>query len=238
MKPRGLLFMGLVLVLGTAVAAPATTVHTPRHFGPRPENLAQIIRDWDFLVDDNALRQALVLESLPPGDYAINHYAVDPVRSRSRGHHPPIIPLPGHGHHPAADGIRLLIPQYSGSWACDLTFTALSNFGFFEAAHGSTYLLSTQPYPATVPPFHLSGGLIFDLGEMNSLYAGQYIIAFETGGHHHFRCGLDYDDLVIHLSRLDPPAPAPLPGALPLLGGGLVSLVIFRVVQRRYSSRV
>jgi len=148
MKPGNLLLMVLVLVLGTAVAAPAITLHTPWEFGQREANLAQIIRVWGFSVDNNALRQAIPLESLPAGAYSINHYAVDPDKSRPRGMYPPVITLPGRGHQPPADGIRLLIPKKSGSWECDLSFTETSDFGFFEAANRKTILLTTQNHPS------------------------------------------------------------------------------------------
>ncbi len=86
---------------------------TPREFGPKEENLAQIIPAWGFSVDNNALRHAIPLESLPPGDYSINHYALDPGKSRP-GVRPLVITLPGRGHQPPADGIRVLIPKNQG----------------------------------------------------------------------------------------------------------------------------
>jgi len=236
MKPGNLLLMVLVLVLATAVAAPAITIHPPWEFGQKEDNLAQIIRAWGFPVDRNALRHAIPLESLSAGDYSIEHYAVNPGKSRPRGADPPVITLPGRGHQPPADGIRLLIPKQSGSWECDLTFTETSDFGFFEVARRKTILLTTQNHPSAAPPFHPSSGLIFDLGEINPLYAGQYIIAFEEGRNHHPFCRLDSNDLVVHVHRLNQGDPMPLPGTLPLLGGGLFSLLILRFCQRRFAS--
>ena len=144
MKPGNLLFMVLVLLLGMAVAAPAVTIHTPWEFGQKEENLSQIISAWGFPVDNNTLRHAIPLESLPAGAYSINHYAVDPGKSQPRGMDPRVITLPGRGHQPPADGIRLLIPKKSGSWECDLSFTETSDFGFFEATKRKTILLTTQ----------------------------------------------------------------------------------------------
>ncbi len=136
MKPGNLLLMVLVLVLATAVVAPAITLHTPWEFGPNEENLAQIIRAWGLPVDDSALRRAIPLDSLPPGAYSIDHYALGPGQSRPWEIHPLVITLPGRGHQPPAEGIRLLIPKQSGPWTGDLTFTETSDFGFLRPPTG------------------------------------------------------------------------------------------------------
>ena len=109
MKPGNLLLMVLVLVLGTAVAAPAITIHTPWEFGQKEENLAQIISSWGFPVDNNALRYTIPLESLPAGTYSISHYAIDPGKPQPQDMYPSVITLPGRGHQPPADGILSLI---------------------------------------------------------------------------------------------------------------------------------
>jgi hypothetical protein len=73
-----------------------------------------------------------------------------------------------------------------------------------------------------------------DLGEINPLYAGQYIIAFEDGRKGH-ACGkLDYYDLVVHVGS--DPLPAPLPATLPLVGGGLLGLLIRRWRRQRFTA--
>ena len=236
MKPGNLLFMVLVLLLGMAVAAPAVTIHTPWEFGQKEANLAQIISAWGFPVNNNALRHAIPLESLPAGDYSINHYAVDPDKSQPRCIDPPVITLPGHGHHPPADGIRLLIPKKSGSWECNMTFTETSDFDFFEATKKKTIFLTTQNQNSASSHYHRSSGLIFDLGEINPLYAGQYLIAFESEGNRHHFWSLDGNSLVIHLQRLDNVHPVPLPGTLPLMGGGLLCLMILTCYRRRLVS--
>src|SRR5450759_1661866 len=100
MKPGNLLLMVLVLVLGTAVAAPAITIHTPWEFGQKEENLAQIISSWGFPVDNNALRDTTLQESLPSGTYVISHYAIDPVKSQPGGIYPSAITPPGRGDQP------------------------------------------------------------------------------------------------------------------------------------------
>jgi hypothetical protein len=236
MKPGTLLLMVLVLLLGTAVAAPAVTIHTPWEFGQKEENLSHIISAWGFLVDIDTLRHATPLESLPAGAYSINHYAINPGKSQPRGIDAPVITFPGRGHHPPADGIRLLIPNKSGSWECDLSFTETSDFGFFEATKKKTILLTTQNHNSASNHYRRSSGLIFDLGDTNPLYAGQYIIAFEEGRNRHRFGRLDYNDLVIHLHRMDNGNQVPLPGTLPLVGGGLFCLMIRWSYRRRFAS--
>ena len=236
MKPDNLPLMVLVLLLGTAVAAPAVTIHTPWGFGPQEKDLAPIISDWGFPIDNNALQHTAPLESLPAGRYSISHYALVPGEAQPRGTSPLAITLPGRGGQPPADGIRLLIPQKSGNWECDLAFTATSDFGFFEATKRKTILLTTQNPDSATKPSHPRCGLIFDLGEINPLYAGQYIIAFEEGGNRHPFGDLGHKDLVIHVSRLDDGNHLPLPGTLPLVGGGLLCLLILRFCQRRFAS--
>jgi hypothetical protein len=236
MKPGNFLFMVLVLLLGMAVAAPAVTIHTPREFGEKEESLSQIISAWGFPVDNNALRHATPLESLPAGAYSINHYAISPGKPQPRGIDPPVITLPGRGHQPPADGLQWLIPKNPGSWECDLTFTETSDFGFFEATKRKTILLTTQNHNPASSHYHRSSGLIFDLGEIDPIYYGQYIIAFEEGRNRHRFDRLDYNDLVMHVHRIDAGNPTPLPGNLPLVGGGLLCLMILWCYRRRLAS--
>jgi hypothetical protein len=179
MKPRNLLFMVLVLLLGMAVAAPAVTIHTPWEFGHKEKNLSQIITAWGFAVDMNTLRHTTPLESLPAGSYSISHYAIDLDKPQPLGiYHSG---SRGYGHQPPADGNHWLIPKKPVNRECDLAFTETSPFVFFEAAKRKTILLTTQNQDSASGHYHRSSGLIFDLGEINSLYGGQYIIAFEEG---------------------------------------------------------
>ena len=67
MKPGNLLFMVLVLLLGTVVAAPAITIHSPWKFWPHEENLSQIIPAWGFPVDNDTLQHTTPLKSLSSG---------------------------------------------------------------------------------------------------------------------------------------------------------------------------
>jgi hypothetical protein len=230
MKPGNLLLMVLVLLLGTAVAAPAVTLHTPWKSCQKEESLYQIISAWGFPVDYTTLQHATPLESLPAGTYVMSHYAIGRGKSQPRGFYPWAITPPGCGDQPPADGIQLLIPKQSGNWACDIAFTETSEFGFFETSRKGTILLTTQNHLSAIRPYHQLSGLIFDLGEIDPLYCGQYIVVFEDGRWRHPFCRLDYHDLVIHVEAV------PLPGTLPLVGGGLLCLLIPGFYQRLFAS--
>jgi hypothetical protein len=230
MKPGNLLLIVLVLLLGMAVAVPAVTIQTPWKSGPKEENLYHIITAWGFPVDNETLQHATPLESLPAGAYVIKNYARDRGKSQLLGIYPWAMTPPGRGDQPPADGIQLLNPKKPGNWECDVAFTAISDFGFFDATQKTTSLLTTQNQNSASSPYHQSSGLIFDLGEINPLYSGQYIIAFEEGRNRHPFGDLDYNDLVIHVEAM------PLPGTLPLVGGGLLGLLILRFCQRRFAS--
>jgi hypothetical protein len=235
MKPGNLLCMVLVLLLGMAVAAPAVTIHTPWEFGPKEANLSQMISAWGFPVDIQPLRHATPLEGLPGGTYSINHYAINPGMHPPLGIYPPVITLPGPGLQPPAEGLQWLIPKKPGDWECDIAFTETSDFDFFKATHMNTIFLATQNQNSASSHYHRSSGLIFDLGRINPLYGGQYIIAFEEGRNRHSFGHLDYHDLVIHIHRLDSGNHVPLPGTLPLAGGGLLCLVILRCCRRGFA---
>jgi hypothetical protein len=236
MKPGNLLLMVLVLLLGMAVAAPAVTIHSPWQAGPNEENLYQILAAWGFPVDNHTLQHATSLESLPAGTYSISHYAIDLGKPQPQGIYHWALTPPGRNDQPPADGMQLLIPNKPGNWEGDIIFTETSDFGFFEATKKKTILLTTQNQNSASSHYHRSSGLIFDLGEINPLYAGQYLIAFEAGGNRHHFWSLDGNSLVIHVHRLDDVNHVPLPGTLPLVGGGLLCLVILWSYRRRFAS--
>jgi hypothetical protein len=225
MKTGFLLLVVLILLLAMAVAAPAVPIQTQGNSGQQKENLYQIITAWGFAVDNEALQDATPLESLPAGYYSIEHYARYSGKSQCLGIYPLAITLPGRDDQAPADGLLLLNSKKSGNWECDLTFSEMSDFGFFDDTQKTTILLTTQNQNSASDPYHQSSGLIFDLGEINPLYAGQYIIAFEDGGKCNPFGDLDYNDLVVHVKSL------PLPGTLPLVGGGLLGLWIRRFFQ-------
>lgn len=236
MKPGNLLLMVLVMLLGMAVAAPAVTIHSPWKAGPSEANLCQILAAWGYSVDGQTLQSAIPLESLPAGTYSLSHYALTLDEPRPQGIDYWTPKHPGPNDQPPADGSQLLIPKQPGNWEGDITFTETSDFGFFAATQKKTFLLTTQNQNSASSPHHRSSGLIFDLGEINPLYAGQYLIAFQAGGKHHHFLSLDKNSLVIQVQRLDDVSPIPLPGTLPLVGGGLLGLVILWCYKRRFAN--
>jgi hypothetical protein len=236
MKPGKLLFMVLVLLLGMAVAAPAVTIHSPWQARPHEANLYQILAAWGFPVDNDTLQYATPLESLPAGTYSIGHYALDLDKPQPQGnYHWPLTP-PRRNDQPPADGIQLLIPKKPGTGECNITFTETSDFGFFEATQKQTILLTTQDQNSASSHYHRSSGLIFDLGEINPLYTGQYLIAFEAGRNRHHLGSLNGNSLVIQVHRLDDVSHVPLPGTLPLVGSGLLCLAIRWLYRRGFAS--
>jgi hypothetical protein len=231
MKTGKLLFMVLVLLLGTAVAASAVTIHSPWGVGHHEENLYQDHGAWDFSADNHPSRHAPPLESLSADTFSIHHYALNLGEPRHRGMHhwPQWIPERHHRFHD--DGFHRFAPEHSRNWGWDRTFREASHFGFFEAFR----FLATRDHDSAPSHHHWANGSISDLGELNLLYLGQYLIAFEPGNHLNFR-GLDGNFLVVQVYRLDNASSVPLPGTLPLLAGGLACLGILRSYKRRFTS--
>jgi hypothetical protein len=230
MKTGNLWPLVLVLLLDMAVDAPAVTIQTPWRSDHKGENLYQIITAWGFPLDNDALQRATPLESLPAGHYAIDHYAQYTGKSELLGIYPLAMTPPDRGDPAPAGAISLLAPKKSGNWTCDLTFSATSDFGFFDDTHGKNLCLTTQNQNSGPSYGYQSSGLIFDLGEINPLYSGHYLIAFEEGRNRHPFKDLDYNDLVVHVGLV------PLPGTLPLMGGGLFFLGMIGFYQRLRTS--
>ncbi|MGO9580832.1 MAG: hypothetical protein ACLP2P_15650 [Desulfobaccales bacterium] len=236
MKAEKLLLMVLVLLVGMAVAAPAVTIQTPWHSGQPEENLHQIITAWGFPVDNNTLQHATPLENLPAGAYSISHYARYADMTQLLGTYSLGVTPPAHGDRIPDGGIEMLNVKQSGNWACDITFSQTSAFGFFDAANQKTFLMATQNQNSGTAPYHQASGLIFDLGEINPEYFGQYIIAFNDGGQRDPYGDLDYNDLVVQLHCLNQGNHVPLPGTLPLVGGGLLGLWMLGRYPRLFAS--
>ena len=110
MKPGKLLLMVLVLLLGTAVAASAVTIHSPWGFGHHEENLSKIMSAWGFSADNHPSRHATPLESLSADTFSIHHYALNPGEPRHRGMNPGRRWLPERHYRFHDDGIRSLYP--------------------------------------------------------------------------------------------------------------------------------
>lgn len=235
MKTGKLLLMVLVLLLGTAVGASAVTIHSPWGVGHHEENLYQNHGACSLSADNHPSRHATPLESLSSDTFSSHHYALNLGEPRHRGmnHWPRWIPERHYRFHD--DGFHRFAPQYSGNWGCDRPFREASHSGFFEA---SRFMASRDHHSASSHQ-HWANSSIFDLGELNLLYLGQYLLAFEPQGNHlNFRW-LDGDFLVVvQVFRLDnvSPSPVPLPATLPLLGGGLACLGILRSYRRRFTS--
>jgi hypothetical protein len=230
MPVSNLLSMVLVLFLGMVVAAPAVTIQTPIKFERQEANLYQIITAWGFPVDNDALQHATPLESLPAGAYWIENYASYSSMSQLMGIYPLETAPPGRSDQPPAGSIPLLMSKESGYWECGITFSEASDFGFFDDTKKTTILLTTQNQNSALKPYRQSSGLIFDLGEINPQYSGCYIIAFEDGRKHHPYKDLVYNDLVMQVALV------PLPGTLPLMGGGLLCLWMIGFYQRFFAS--
>jgi hypothetical protein len=230
MKTGKLLAQVLVLLLGMAVAAPAVTIQTQWRSHHQEENLYQIITAWGFPLDNDAIQGATPLESLPAGHYSIDHYAEYTGKAGLLGIYPLASTPPGRGDPPPAGAIPLLRPKQSGDWACDITFSTSSDFGFFDDTKRKRFFLTTQNQNSAASPYYQSSGLIFDLGEINPLYGGHYIIAFEQGRRCNPYGDLDYNDLVVCVNLV------PLPGTLPLMGGGLLFLRLIGFYQRLLAS--
>lgn len=235
MKTGKLLLMVLVLLLGMAVAAPAVTIHSSLKAEPHQANLCQILASWGLAVDNNTLQYATPLESLPAGTYSLSSSALDLDKLRAWGVYYWTPKHPGRHDRSPAEGSQLLILKKPGNQANDITFTETADFGFYETTP-KTILLATQDPDSASSHRHWSNSLIFDLGEINPLYAGHYLIAFEAKGNHHQFWSLDGHSLVIQVQRLDNVSHVPLPGTLPLVGGGLLCLVISWRYQRRFAA--
>jgi hypothetical protein len=233
MKPGKFLLMVLVWLLGLAVAAPAVTLHAPGKADSQEANLCEILAAWGFSLDDQTLQSAIPLESLPPGTYSMHYYALGLNKPWPQDSYLLTPKPPGRNDQPSAHGSHLLIPKQPGNWEADITFTETSDFDFFAAAKKKTFLLTTH---SAASPKHRTSGLIFDLGEINPLYAGQYLIAFQAGKNHPHLLSLDKNSLVIQVQRQDNVSALPLPGTLPLVGSGLLGLVILWGYQRRFAA--
>jgi hypothetical protein len=229
MKTGILLLLVLILLLAMA-ATPAVTIQTQGNSRQQQENLSRIITAWGGAVDNEAVQDATFLESLPGGDDSIQPYARYSGKSRCLGIYPSATALPGRGHQAPADGFLLFNPQKSGNREGDLTFSEISGYGSFDDTQKPSILLATQNHNSASDPYHQSSGLLFFPGEINPLDAGHYIIGFKDGGKCHPFGDLDYHDHVVHRK------PLPLPGTLPLVGGGLLYLWIRRLYQRFLAS--
>lgn len=170
------------------------------------------------------------MEGLPAGTYVIKDYARYSNETELMGIYPLAITPPGRCDQPPDGAVAMLEPKQSGNWECDLAFSATSDFGFFDDTKKTTILLTTQNQNSDSNLYRQSSGLIFDLGELNPLYGGQYIIAFEDGSKGNPFRDLDYNDLMVHMESL------PLPGTLPLVGGGLLCLWLLGRYPRLFAS--
>ncbi len=219
MQPGKLLIVALTVLLGTAAAASAISLHAPRRSGQPEQDLYPLIQAWGLTIDLDDLKHATPLETLPGGAYVIAHYASDLNMVQLMGVYSPRAPIT-RGTRSPNDATVLLTAWQSGNWTCNLAFSETSTFAFFDVIKKPASLMTTEKQNSA-PGHHHACGSIYDLGEINPLYAGQYIIAFENDRIRRADGNPNYG-LVVHVSS------APLPATLPLVASGLLGLLIFR----------
>ncbi|MCK9374597.1 MAG: DUF4114 domain-containing protein [Syntrophobacterales bacterium] len=208
----------LIFLMDMAVGASAVVIQTQSQSNLPERILYLLMTDWGFPVDNASLQLATPLEGLPAGQYEIQHYARYSGKLQLLGIYPLDLIPPAHEDQLPAGALEILLPMQLGQWDCALPFAAEADFGFFDYTRRRTDLLTTQNQNSDIGPFHQSSGLILDLGLINPIYSGQYLVAFEDGLDDRPYGDLDYNDMVIQVSRV------PIPGTLPLLGSGCLCL--------------
>jgi hypothetical protein len=150
------------------------------------------------------------LETLSDGSYVVTNLARQASYTQNLGYYTGI----GTG-----SGKTSLVSSVNSStnYAVNDPFTVNQSFGFYDTTDqaGTKYTEKTlnTSYGSQ------SNGFIFDLTSLG--YSGVYIVAFEDGGGSQPLGDWDYQDCVARVNAV------PLPGAVLLLGAGLVRLVAY-----------
>jgi hypothetical protein len=237
MKTGKLFLMVLIVLLGMVVAAPAITLHSPWQAGPNEANLYQDHGAWGSPADNHSFQYTTPWENLLADRYSIHHFALNLGEPRPWGMHHWARWIPERHDRSHDHGLHWLTREKSRHWEWHRTFSEAPDFGRFEATRERHTFPTIPNHSSAFRHHHWDNDVSFDLDEFNLLYIGQYLIAFEPGGNlHNFWSLLEGNFLMIQVYRLDDASPVPLPGTLPLVGGGLLGLVTLRYYRRRFTS--
>jgi hypothetical protein len=202
MKKLGIVALAAIMVMGLTFSAHAfQTIN----LAPAGEaNLWDIINGWTTLtLSQNDLQNATVLETLPDGSYTLLNWAKASAFSQTLDV-------------PSQNLLNLPTSPTNQSGFSGTTFIEPASFGFSDTPDG----LAAKTTQNQNGVGNQSSGFIFDLGQFDAAYAGQYIVAFEDGSDSQPYGDSDYNDMVAQV--------VPVPPSVLLLSSGLLGLVAWR----------
>ena len=202
MKKLGIFALASIMVMGLAISAQATLIIN----NSAEPTLWSIIDGWTGLsLNQNDLQNATALGTLSAGSYAIVDYAKYAGFSQT-------IDVPS--------GNLLNLTSGNVNTPSNIPFSEVASFGFSDTSSGG----GTRTTVNQNPP-NQSYGFIFNLGQFNPAFAGQYVVAFEDGAGCRYGDS-DYNDLVAHVSTV------PVPPSALLLGSGLLGIIGVRRLRK------